>query len=272
MAGLIVTKKQLVTLIKRHGGTASLSDSNKTLMAKANKCGLGARKAKPQHLGGKARSGKRRKRADPVAVMAAHRAGRLTQSQAMKKMGLDPQYIQDRLAFERAECSRNPGPDPYSKNMLILDPAGISHTGPFGPFGQYDPQRMRNPGFPSPGQVVGGVGDFMQMNPGMGDYLLEREIAPYEARNNPGRMVCSECGEPAYKRPPRPWGGSSGVDKNRKQWSHKDGEPLCPVMTSKGYQPALPTPATSGNPGLNDYMLLDMTPPAPKKKNPGKAP
>jgi hypothetical protein len=46
---------------------------------------------------------------------------------------------------------------------------------------------------------------------------------------------CPECHEPAQKRPPKDW-KVPGVP--RPSWSHADGEPLCPVMTSKGYRPA----------------------------------
>lgn len=50
------------------------------------------------------------------------------------------------------------------------------------------------------------------------------------------------CGEPVRKRA-RPFpraGWSLGVDAARLVHEHHDGEPLCPVMTRKGYQPSLP--------------------------------
>jgi hypothetical protein len=53
-------------------------------------------------------------------------------------------------------------------------------------------------------------------------------------------MRCPECHEPAKRAnlPRRGW--ALEVEPKRLQWAHKDGEPLCPVMTGKGYQPALP--------------------------------
>jgi hypothetical protein len=57
--------------------------------------------------------------------------------------------------------------------------------------------------------------------------------------------VCPECGERATNRPPAGAknGWASSVDDRRLMWSHVDGEPLCPVMTDSGYQPALPVDA-----------------------------
>lgn len=51
-------------------------------------------------------------------------------------------------------------------------------------------------------------------------------------------LVCSECGEEVV--PGRPVRELIGVESKRMQHRHKDGEPLCPVMTSSGYQPAMP--------------------------------
>lgn len=61
--------------------------------------------------------------------------------------------------------------------------------------------------------------------------------------NSKGKLRCPECGE-AAKRLARPIpraGWALAVDQKRLEHGHMDGEPLCPVMTSKGYQPALPT-------------------------------
>jgi hypothetical protein len=56
------------------------------------------------------------------------------------------------------------------------------------------------------------------------------------------RMVCPECGEPAVHRLPNGAGTGSllAAEPARQRWSHRDGEPLCPVVTESGYQPALP--------------------------------
>lgn len=58
-------------------------------------------------------------------------------------------------------------------------------------------------------------------------------------------MRCPECHEPA-KRLSRPFprtGWALCVDAERLTHGHHDGEPLCPVMTPTGYQPALPEPS-----------------------------
>lgn len=58
----------------------------------------------------------------------------------------------------------------------------------------------------------------------------------------PTGMVCPECGEPAVPYPPR--NRCPAVDMPAPLWSHTDREPLCPVMTARGYAPALPAPAS----------------------------
>ena len=61
------------------------------------------------------------------------------------------------------------------------------------------------------------------------------------------RMVCPECGEDVERGDPRGARGGAGVgwaidvEVRRLQHRHRgDREPLCPVVTSRGYQPALP--------------------------------
>lgn len=57
-------------------------------------------------------------------------------------------------------------------------------------------------------------------------------------------LRCPECLEPARPCPPiPPKGWAIGVEPERLRHSHLDGEPLCPVMTTRGYQPALPEAA-----------------------------
>lgn len=54
---------------------------------------------------------------------------------------------------------------------------------------------------------------------------------------------CPECGEAVQQKAPRaPRGGgwALSVERKRLKFSHLDGEPLCPVMTPRGYQPAMP--------------------------------
>jgi hypothetical protein len=60
-------------------------------------------------------------------------------------------------------------------------------------------------------------------------------------------MRCSECAEPAVNRPPttQPW-ASTRTEAHQQplpEWSHTDGEPLCPVVGEHGYEPAQPVPA-----------------------------
>jgi len=55
-----------------------------------------------------------------------------------------------------------------------------------------------------------------------------------------GGRVCPECGEPARRVPPAtrlPWAAHRLPVP---QWSHLDGEPLCPVVGECGYRPAEP--------------------------------
>jgi hypothetical protein len=57
-------------------------------------------------------------------------------------------------------------------------------------------------------------------------------------------LWCPECGEPAVPRPPTSlWPAGNGP---RPEHSHRDGEPLCPVITAKGYRPAAPTTRRPG--------------------------
>ena len=56
---------------------------------------------------------------------------------------------------------------------------------------------------------------------------------------------CPECGEEAVHRPPNdlaPWLREciSAGRLPAPEWSHLDGEPLCPVMGDHGYEPAQP--------------------------------
>jgi len=55
-------------------------------------------------------------------------------------------------------------------------------------------------------------------------------------------LRCPECYEPAVRLPsPLPrTGWALAVEPKRLEHAHRDGEPLCPVMTATGYQPALP--------------------------------
>ncbi len=53
-------------------------------------------------------------------------------------------------------------------------------------------------------------------------------------------LWCPECAEPAQEYDVIADGSMLSVDAERLRYAHLDGEPLCPVMTSKGYQPALP--------------------------------
>lgn len=52
-----------------------------------------------------------------------------------------------------------------------------------------------------------------------------------------GRAVCSQCSEPAEETSPSSWTPAWG---EAPQWSHVDGEPLCPVVGANGYEPCAP--------------------------------
>lgn len=67
-------------------------------------------------------------------------------------------------------------------------------------------------------------------------------------KNPPAPLKCPECGEAARRGAIRREGWALQVDANRLQHVHLDGTPLCPVMTSKGYQPALPVTDVQQNP------------------------
>jgi hypothetical protein len=60
----------------------------------------------------------------------------------------------------------------------------------------------------------------------------------------PPSMTCPECGEPVVRRPPRTWLPAWGP---RPEYSHLDGEPLCPVSGPDGYVPAEPVASGGGN-------------------------
>lgn len=65
-------------------------------------------------------------------------------------------------------------------------------------------------------------------------------------------LSCPECGEPALARPPTSWNACWGP---RPSYSHHDGQPLCPVMGSDGYQPAHPHGADE--PGRQEQLADD---------------
>lgn len=54
------------------------------------------------------------------------------------------------------------------------------------------------------------------------------------------KLICPGCGESVVKGAPLRTLVGFKVEKTRMQHRHKDGEPLCPEMTSKGYQPYHP--------------------------------
>jgi hypothetical protein len=59
------------------------------------------------------------------------------------------------------------------------------------------------------------------------------------------KLICPECEETVERGTPR--GSRTGyalqVEPKRLEHRHTDREPLCPVVTATGYQPALPTRA-----------------------------
>jgi len=65
-------------------------------------------------------------------------------------------------------------------------------------------------------------------------------IVPTEEKLKMAKKNCPECGEPAKRGQIKAEGWALNVEPERRRWTHVDGEPLCPEMTSSGYQPALP--------------------------------
>lgn len=61
------------------------------------------------------------------------------------------------------------------------------------------------------------------------------------------QLLCPECGEPAQRKPPRSNVPYAAHGMATPEFSHLDGEPLCPVVGDAGYQPADPVDA-DGNP------------------------
>ncbi|TQS43733.1 hypothetical protein [Cryptosporangium phraense] len=105
--------------------------------------------------------------------------------------------------------------------------------------GQDLPGRLLGPVFTL---VTGGGPDRYALTPA--GWTLTDEMAKHSAgAPRHVRYVCPECGEPVEHVPPYDagTGALAGGDPARQEWSHLDGEPLCPVVTDTGYQPALPT-------------------------------
>lgn len=53
-------------------------------------------------------------------------------------------------------------------------------------------------------------------------------------------IFCPECGEPAQAKPPTSGFPFAAHNMTLPQHSHLDGEPLCPIMGNRGYEPAQP--------------------------------
>jgi hypothetical protein len=64
-------------------------------------------------------------------------------------------------------------------------------------------------------------------------------------------MVCPECGEEAVAVAPTSLTPQLAPVAD---WSHRDGEPLCPVMTVEGYRAALPVPADATDTTTLDWV------------------
>jgi uncharacterized Zn finger protein (UPF0148 family) len=67
-----------------------------------------------------------------------------------------------------------------------------------------------------------------------------KQNMPIGEATGSGDLVCPECGEKARRGFVKREGSMLSADPARLQHVHHDGEPLCPVMTNTGYQPALP--------------------------------
>jgi len=80
------------------------------------------------------------------------------------------------------------------------------------------------------------------------------------------RYRCPDCEEPAIRRPPtaQPWADTWTGAHGRElpEWSHTDGEPLCPVVGEHGYERAQPQrlPADEPTPAEADAAETPTTP------------
>lgn len=81
-------------------------------------------------------------------------------------------------------------------------------------------------------------------------------------------LTCPECGEKARPGKVKRTGSMLSVDPARLQHVHHDGEPLCPVMTSKGYQPALPKKQSAES--IGEWTETDKNKPCPLCEGAGK--
>lgn len=63
------------------------------------------------------------------------------------------------------------------------------------------------------------------------------ELLALEDVREPEEHFCPECGEQARHQPPSEWTEANGP---RPDFSHLDGEPLCPIPGRDGSGPALP--------------------------------
>jgi hypothetical protein len=72
----------------------------------------------------------------------------------------------------------------------------------------------------------------------------------HQRRDPVTRYRCPECEEPVVHQPPTStgwvtaWTASHG--RELPEWSHTDGEPLCPVMGEHGYEPVQPVAEPDG--------------------------
>lgn len=107
-------------------------------------------------------------------------------------------------------------------------------------YGRDLPGRLLGPVFTL---VTGGGPDRYALTPAGQTLAAELAADPAgAAESSLHQYECPECGEEVENRPPTNagTGALAGGDPARQQWSHLDGEPLCPVVTDTGYQPALP--------------------------------
>lgn len=72
--------------------------------------------------------------------------------------------------------------------------------------------------------------------------VVSSEQSPDELRwQNPDHLICPGCAEAVRPEPPTFWTVTAGPVP---QWSHVDGEALCPAISADGHRPAEPIVAT----------------------------
>ena len=170
----------------------------------------------------------------------------------------DPELV---ASVVRAALTRGYVVIGHTQRVFLRDPGGMQKGGPVEPVPGYEQDTVRqllDSGHLTTGgtHIVRYAGREGAANsilvPKATRAMITRwtSLRPLHGRTHPAgtggsgvvtaSLWCPECGEPATARPPTRWTDANGP---RPGHSHRDGEPLCPVMTAQGYRPAQPTTA-----------------------------